>query len=525
MSEFSFKKNTNNEKLLSGLIGVHVSKMGYEFDFMSDQWRLDGSNILHLEWLLEQSPEFVLGAKATFSRFAEAYSASTCDGMKSKLKKYIEITGELSISVKGITKFKEHYGKEKEYVLGGLKAFLINWYDWGFPGVDKEAADFLDELILSGQEKGKAVKKRCPYSGPYTELEQAALSEWAVNAFLEGEISLDDFTLFNTLMLSGRRPIQIRSLRVCDLEISETEDGNNYDLNVPRAKQKNKGFRSQFNKISINEDLYLLLKNLIDKSLLRLENKFGIKAPKNLQKNLPIFIAWGRMNECESYAEIESLLDTKPDYLHLTGHRAGAKLWELTRKNRAKSERTNDYIIINARRFRYTKASNLSKRGIRGVALAAALDHSDTQHVGVYTENTSKNAEIIDEVMADALAPLAQAFAGTLIDSERDAIRANDPHSRVKNERSHNVGNCGTYSFCASGYRACYTCVKFQPWRDAPHHEVLNELLKEREDQEKAGVSVNVIQATDRLLLAVQQVIQLCEVAKSELTEGEVANG
>jgi hypothetical protein len=60
-----------------------------------------------------------------------------------------------------------------------------------------------------------------------------------------------------------------------------------------------------------------------------------------------------------------------------------------------------------------------------------------------------------------------------------------------------------------------HTCLNFQAWRDAPHEEVLEELLVERKRQEELGVSSNVIQSTDLLVLAVQQVILLCNQAKS----------
>ena len=93
----------------------------------------------------------------------------------------------------------------------------------------------------------------------------------------------------------------------------------------------------------------------------------------------------------------------------------------------------------------------------------------------------------------------------------------------MKNNSSNNIGNCGTHAFCASGYRACYTCVSFQPWRDAPHHEVLEEIITERQRQEKLGLSPNVIQATDRLLLAIKHVISLCDEAKAK-TGKEVNN-
>jgi len=200
----------------------------------------------------------------------------------------------------------------------------------------------------------------------------------------------------------------------------------------------------------------------------------------------------------------------------MTKQQAAAVLRVVAIKNMARSERTGEFINFTSRRFRYTKGTNLARRGITGVALAAALDHTDTQNIDVYTENTEEMGQQISAIMAPILAPLAQAFAGKLINSERDALRANDPHSRVKNGISKTVGNCGTFAFCASGYRACYTCVNFQPWRDAPHEEVLNEILSERKRQEELQVSPNVIQSTDRLLLAVQQVILICQQAKSE---------
>ena len=235
-----------------------------------------------------------------------------------------------------------------------------------------------------------------------------------------------------------------------------------------------------------------------------------------MKGELPLFITWDRVKRQNSIEDLFATQRKTPDFFHSTVFSMTMVLLNVSKGCTAMSERTGDVIHLTGRRFRYTKATNLARKGISGVALAQALDHADTQHVGVYTENTPKDAEIINEIMADSLAPLAQAFAGTLIESEREAIRGNDPHSRVKNDHSSSVGNCGTSSFCANGYRSCYTCVKFQPWVDAPHHEVLEQVIDDRERQKERGVSPNVIKSTDRLLLAVTQVIQMCEKAKAD---------
>lgn len=264
----------------------------------------------------------------------------------------------------------------------------------------------------------------------------------------------------------------------------------------------------------------MTLKCLVDESKSRIERHFSCKLPDERVRQLPLFIEWGRLLECSGFDEVEDLLKDKPDYLHATNDTATGLLRTLTILCQAKSERTGDFITLTSRRFKYTKGTNLARRGISGVALAVALDHNDTQNVDVYTENTSRNAEVIDEIMAPMLAPLAQAFVGKLINSERDALRAGDPNSRVHNGRDNAVGSCGSHGFCAIGYRGCYTCADFEPWRDAPHHEVLEDLIAERQEQEEAGVSKHVIQATDRLMLAVQWVMQLCETAKAEVVYG-----
>jgi hypothetical protein len=189
----------------------------------------------------------------------------------------------------------------------------------------------------------------------------------------------------------------------------------------------------------------------------------------------------------------------------------------------AHSERTGDRLIIGCTRLRRTFATNLAEEGFGPMVLAEALDHSDTQQVGVYARPENETAKVVDEVMAPVLAPLAMAFAGTLVESERDAVRGNDPHSRVKLQTEIGVGSCGNYKFCADGWKSCYVCKNFQPWLDGPHQQALDELLMERRIQQDAGVSQKVISASDRVFLAITQVIQMCAAKKAEFRtfEGE----
>lgn len=494
----------------------HTSKSGYSFQYDSNEWRLDGSTVIYFERLSPMPNKLKDSFKKALCRYAEELSAMHTFNMFNRFNAFMKANNEDSITVDALSNYRASFDSDNEYKLGALKGFLLAWYEWRFDGIDKEVANYLNELILRGNSKGNAVKSACPYSGPLTPNELGALIDWASNAFNTKLLNLEEYAYFMTLALTGRRSIQIRSLRSIDLILRKGDSGNDYVIDCPRAKQRGNGFRGQFTHLPINEDLYFILINQRNESIKRIESILGGILPSKIQDQIPIFLEAERLNEIVDQKDLIRRLTETPDFLHMTRDTAFYLLRKVSIKNTAYSERTGYFINFTAYRFRYTKGTNLARRGITGVALAAALDHTDTQNIGVYVKNTEETAKQIDEVMAPILAPLAQAFAGKLIASERDAIRANDPNSRVKNGVSQNIGNCGTHSFCASGYRACYTCINFQPWLEAPHTNVLTEVLEERKKQEELGISQNVIQSTDKLLLAVQQVVLMCEATKSE---------
>jgi hypothetical protein len=91
------------------------------------------------------------------------------------------------------------------------------------------------------------------------------------------------------------------------------------------------------------------------------------------------------------------------------------------------------------------------------------LNRSDDQNARVYTENVPEHVNAINEAIARQLAPLAQAFAGVLVDQEADAIRGKDRASRVRADSGNGTGSCGHFGFCgALAPIACYTCKHFQ---------------------------------------------------------------
>jgi len=189
---------------------------------------------------------------------------------------------------------------------------------------------------------------------------------------------------------------------------------------------------------------------------------------------------------------------------------------ELEKQLDVYSERTGKRLNLSTRRFRYTLGSNIAREGKGELIIAEALDHSDTQNVGVYVKNLPDVVERIDRAVALELAPLAQAFQGVLIESETEAERGDDKSSRIGNAEV-NVGNCGSYGFCgAMAPIACYTCRHFQPWVDGPHEIILDELIDKRDQVLRNTQDIKVASSNDRLILAVAQVIRRCNAKKAE---------
>ncbi|POZ60640.1 site-specific integrase [Chromobacterium alticapitis] len=307
-----------------------------------------------------------------------------------------------------------------------------------------------------------------------------------------------------TVIMTGRRPTQITALKIGDL-ISHS--GKNF-LNVPRAKQRSEGgWRKTFKQIPIIEDLWLLLKQ----QAAAVYREFSARAALSDEQKtkLPLFPNYSAFDDSE---DINSQLND--DRLHLRNETLARTMVHIAKMISVNSERTGAPILINAYRFRYTLGTNLGREGKGEYVIAEALDHTDTQHTGVYVKNLPEIVERIDKAVAYQLAPIAQAFQGIIIKTEHDAHRGSDPSSRISNG-AENLGNCGSYGFCSAlAPVACYTCNHFQPWLDGPHEGVLDYLLQERARILDLTDDRKVAFANDRLILAVSDVIVRCKKMK-----------
>lgn len=147
--------------------------------------------------------------------------------------------------------------------------------------------------------------------------------------------------------------------------------------------------------------------------------------------------------------------------------------------------------------------------------LADLLDHSDLQNVIVYYAGTSVGKHL-DQAFAVSVAPLVNRFMGRVVLDESEAFNGG---GRVKAEtmgRIKNIGTCGSTSLCTLYPPfSCYLCPVFQPWRDAPHREVLGDLIRQRDARIEATGRADdrIAKQYDEIILAVAQVVAQCEGA------------
>ena len=504
---------------------IRTSKRNYEFDVYQNTWQLSADFYLNFRLLssLDLTPTFEDNFRLALADYVSEFSPGYAYSIYVNIRHLFAFGVTDGIKEEHIVNFKATLDKSKEWMLGQVRAFILDWHDKEIKGVDAKAAELLNVLTLSGAEKGKAVAMGCPYSGAYTFEEQTAFINWYVNAYTEKLISITDYAFVMALQKTGARPVQLRYLYHYDLVQNEKNHIPHFDLKIPHAKKIKASFRESFQcKDDISEDLFLVLKAQAKNSVKFVEQHFKIKLSESQKQTIPIFI---NENEVEKLLTFNHFLQVQiktPDLLCFSKSDATklvrniAKLCPL-KTSRIKVDGEYGDLHINARRFRYTHATNIATLGGSAYTIAEELGHADTQHVTVYTEFNEEMADRIDEALASTLTPLAQAFSGTLIDSEKDAIRANDPRSRINSGEGNPVGNCGKFGFCANGTIHCYTCNKFQPWINAPHAEVLNSIISERDRKQKMGASEFVLQGHNRSIDAIKVVIQKCEARKQEL--------
>lgn len=393
-------------------------------------------------------------------------------------------------------------------------SYALRWFMFCAKREDSGIAEFaartLGAITIGGGPKAVAVLKLDPKSGPLDDAETTALLQAVAAARATKSIPLKGLAAVWLCIILGPNPRQLSLLREEDFR---RIDGAHPELSIPRIKGKDARIRQQFRQRKLDEVAASLIEELIAENAARrlaepwTDEQFGraLFFRDSHRKNL-----LGRPRH--EYA------------MHATSIEMGRLVEKTVMSLEVHSPRTGKTLAAGPRRFRYTFATRLLREGASPNVIADLLDHSDLQTVRHYLNLRGDIVDKLDAAMAMDLAPIAQAFLGTLVASEGEALQGTTRTSRIfaatNDPTDEAVGTCGSLSFCGlAAPRACYTCVKFQPWIDGPHDAVLRTLLSDREERRARGLNGRIVSMNDNTILAVADVIRRCEEAKGTVPQ------
>jgi hypothetical protein len=398
------------------------------------------------------------------------------------------------ISSQDILNFRSS-SPSNESILAGLTGFLRKWHGLGVTGIGDDVIQILDKITLKKPPQGVAVKTLSPKNGPFSDLEYEAIQEALNTGFKEGVINEADFLLVWLFIAVGGRPISMASLKLCDLIVPKNlSDGSDYVLNLPMAKQRGSIARDEFFSLilsrQIAEPLHLWVKYLHQKYATLLQDPW----------QAPLFPKEQKLASA----------DSKGFEYHCTSAGLTVRVIELFERLHVHSERLNAPMLISPIRFRRTYGTRLAEEGCSTLEIARLMGHKDTRSCEVYVALTDRMIDRIDKATAFAMAPLAQAFSGRIINTEVDATRPT-PASRIIDFRvdqsGAGLGSCGQQSCCAFNKPVgCYGCSCFEPWLDGPHEAAFDLMVRKRGELMETTDS-RIAKINDRAILGCAQVI------------------
>ncbi|EHJ04230.1 site-specific integrase [Marinobacter manganoxydans] len=500
----AFHSQIEVDELRALLETEFVNINDYRYRPIDPIWRLTNNSKLHIQmdsiseiFPIEKRPYF----RIALAHYAKGRSGSTVSNVCQALWfVHKSFPNEDMLSEAGFLSIRAGTRKSHEWRLSTIRGFFRYWHNIGYWGVSKEFLASIADMRLESNSKFTAIRNSDPHIGPYSPLESQAIFDCMNNALSAGTIDLTDYFSVYLLLTTAQRPVQLAALRFSDFY----RRNNKFYVNVPEAKGRGVPFRGRFTEHEIPEDVHIAMR-------LHRQRVYDEMGEGAESLDLPVFPNYGEFRRSPVSTQAELTID---HYLPSTS--LSDACTRVEREIQARSERTGETIHLTPKRFRSTMGTDMAREGYGAAVIAAKLGHADLQHVGAYVESQPEFAELINKAVGSMLAPLAQAFAGTLIRDEGEAVRGNDPASRIRTvDGSKTVGNCGSYGFCGvNAPVGCYTCNRFQPWVDAPHHEVMDALLEERQRILDVTGDKTIAAQSDRSILAVADVIQQCSDLK-----------
>lgn len=486
---------------LLAVLQLVSTKSGVEFDATADVWTYrDGVNNVYLDFnqLPNSSREFRESAKSVLSWYAENRSPNHLRNMFNRLQHFLRAsTREVSsVSDVDLLNYKAGLTKSTNWYLGSLAGLLRKWRRLGYPGVRDDAELLLKQLRVKGNDTGVAVLTWDVHEGPFTHIEMEAIHTALNRAYADGALSTANYVLAWLYILLGQRNKQHAALKVCDVLVKRDAKGMpTYSILMPSAKKRADHSRA----------------NLVERPLVEQFGELLAAYAQSVQTRFEAILPDPRQ---------APLFPTSRPTRSSPGfefHRSSSIIGQIATRTFESlgvvSERIGKAMSISAVRFRRTIGTRAAEEGLGPLVIAYLLNHTDIQHIGVYSASSPAIIERIDRAIAMYMAPLAQAFEGTLLEGLGEDTSRRIIDLRVDRSGTP-MGDCGKHGYCGfNAPFACYTCTSFEAWVDGPHEAVLQHLLNQRFKQLKT-LDKRIASIHDRTIFAVAAVIQACTEAK-----------
>lgn len=495
-----------------------VSFAGFDFSIDENRWVLDSDTPILIAFVQKFPEQFQEGIIETLAYFGEYRSAKYTNMHTVELRRYLKSTSNLNL--KGLLSYKvSPPEKNRDQYLSVLRCFFRQVVYLGFD-VPQDFMKEFNSWVLKGSEKGVPVLTHDPETGPFSELEFRAIKAGLDHKYAEGKVTNREYALAQLFAATFRRPTNLIQLKIKDLIASSKALKTKqpiYQINIPRSKGKGRRFRSQFKSFALIESIGLVLSKHIEIAVKDLEKKIGRELSLAEMKELPMFFDENIIEDIQGLEDSQIMDYLKSELPHMKGSTLTYELRSAVEKLGIISERTGQLLNVTSYRFRYSGGTRAAEAGAGLITIAELLDHTDNQHAGIYVANSPELGEQISKIMNNPLARYATAFMGKVVKDEHDACKENSNATRIPcREKSCDIGSCGSDSFCTDyAPVACYLCPKFRPWQGAPHHLVLEWLIEEREKLSNTIDDIKVVSINDSAILAVAQVIKLCEEEKA----------
>ncbi|WP_441229528.1 site-specific integrase [Tardiphaga sp. 215_C5_N2_1] len=399
------------------------------------------------------------------------------------------------VSLEDVLNYRATLCEQTEWKLGYVRRMFVDLHEMGLSITSHQAKEYLDDARLRRNVSGTEIRTRDPHTGAFDDVELLHIQSSLNENYERGKITLYQYAVGWLLIAYGSRPCQIAALKASDLIVVTSDDGKNYALRIPRAKQMGEEIRESFKVRHCSKAIGQLLEEVIE------HNNMVYSGLDLERESWPLFFASRRERDSvdhhTSVERISYIMDSV-----------------VGRISRLKT---------NSRRFRSTIGQRAVDDGKDKYTVAELLDHSNVQSVAPYFEAGPKIVVRLDRALAMEMAPVAQAFSGTLVNGENEARGGDNRSSRIYDRTLQDnvaLGTCGQSGPCElSVPYACYTCRRFQPWVDGPHEEFMNSLIADRQRMVEEDYSPRIFAIRDRTILAAAQVVQYCIVARGILEE------